>query len=268
MLPGDYSPPASPPYHLSQHSSARVAAAGEKSLFTQQEASTTPAKLERVSSTESIVQLLDTIKLTTAQCMVPSERPNVDEIVKQAWETALGEGLDSLHSQEVPCPKNILNLFMDVRELSPEEEHCHRAYIHLVFDMTMEVIKQLHPVPPPSAVWLHGTVVRTPLGSRSVEPPSLELVQKRVYAALIRGQLPAQLPTVRFLHGKKRPGGKDVDFVDGILIKELRFEEPSWIDYHKDETTVKIRTADSILDSLLSEAVQIMCEIEQKKQKL
>ena len=65
----------------------------------------------------------------------------------------------------------------------------------------------------------------------------------------------------------KLTGGVEVDFVDGVLIKELRFEEPSWIDYHEDETTVKMRTADSILESLVSETVQIMCDIEQKRKR-
>ncbi len=250
VMPADHTPPC----HLS----------GGKS---QLEAQPGPSKLERVSSTESIVQLLDTVKVTTAQCMVPSERQFVNQMVQEAWKFAQEIGFTKLHSQVVHCPEQILSMFKDVRELSPEEEHCNRAYIQLVFDLTLEALKQLHPISPPKAVWQQNCIVRPPLGNRGADTPSLELVQKRVYASLIRGQLPAQLPAVKFLHGKKRPGGKEVDFVDGVLIKELRFEEPSWIDYHEDETTVKMRTADSILESLVSETVQIMCDIEQKRKK-
>ena len=261
--PVDHSPPTTPPCHFPQHSTGRVAA-GEKSPFSQDSAHT-PATLERTYSTESLVHRLDTIKVTTAQCMVPSERAHVDEVVKHAWEVAMEIGPNALHSQDVQCPEHIVNLFKDVRELSPEEEHCHKSYIELVFGLTVDIIKQLHPLPPVTTAWLKDAVMRAPLGARGAGSPSLELVQKRVYAALIRGQLPPELPAVKFLHGRKRPGGKEVDFVDGILIKELRYEEPSWVDYHKDEVTVKTRIADSILDSLLTETVEIMQGIEQKR---
>ena len=265
---GDHSPPGSPPCHLSQLSAARVAA-GENSppLVKQEPLPLSSSKLERTNSMESIVNLLDSIKLTTAQCMVPSERPHIDEVVENAWKVARDIGFAPLHSMEVSCPSHILNLFKDIRVLSPEEEHCHQAFVKLVFDLTLEVIRLSHPVQDTGAVWLHGCTVKAPLASSHTNEGTikLEVIQKHVYAALIRGQLPTQLPAVKFLHRMKRPGGKEVDFVDSILIKELRGEEPGWIDYHKDETTVKMKTADTILDSLLSEAVQIMCNIEQKR---
>ena len=81
---------------------------------------------------------------------------------------------------------------------------------------------------------------------------SLEQVQESVYSQLHRGHLPGQLPTVKYLHGNTCPGGEKVDFVDSILIQEVHNEEASWVDYEDDERQVKLRTADAILDTLLS----------------
>ena len=55
--------------------------------------------------------------------------------------------------------------------------------------------------------------------------------------------------------------------MDSTLIKELREEEPGWVDYTEDEVQVKIRTADAILDSLLTETIQVLMNIEQKRQR-
>jgi len=70
---------------------------------------------------------------------------------------------------------------------------------------------------------------------------------------------------VKFLQGMRRVGGKEVDFVDSILIQELRKEEPGWVDYGQDEATMKLRVADAILDSLLSETVQLLNTIQHNR---
>ena len=271
---GEYSPPGSPPRHLSQPSAARVAA-GEKSPFVtghlESGSATTPRNLsagtptlERSTSTESISQLLDSMKVTTAQCMVPSERECVNQVVEQAWNAVMNVGLEHIHSSTFECHQEVLSLFSDAREMSQEEDQCRVAYLKLVYMLATETIRELHPVQEPTPVWIKQCTV-----GRLVRPQqkdiTLELVQKKVYAALMRGQLAPQLPVVRFLHGLKRPGGKEIDFVDSILIKELREEEPSWVDYSRDEVTVKIKTADAILDSLLSETAQILSTIERKR---
>ena len=271
---GEYSPPGSPPRHLSQPSAARVAA-GEKSPFvsghlesgsatTPRGVSTGTPTLEHSTSTESISQLLESLKVTTAQCMVPSERECVDQVVKHAWNAVMNVGLEHIHSTTFECHQEVLSLFSDVREMTQEEDQCRVAYLKLVYMLATETIRELHPVQEPMPVWVKQCTV-----GRLVIPQqkeiTLELVQRKVYAALMRGQLPPQLPVVRFLHGLKRPGGKEIDFVDSILIKELREEEPSWVDYSQDEVAVKIKTADAILDSLLSETAQILSTIEQKR---
>ena len=275
-MASEYSPPGSPPRHLSQTAAARVAA-GEKTPYLSgahhdgtpvSAAQKKPSVLERSASVESISQLLDSIKLTTAQCMVPSDRESVNEVVEHAWIAAKSINPDVFLSSSVCCPNEVLDLFKNVRELSLEEEHCRVAYLKLVFDLSVAIIKSMHPTEEPLPVWLKECSVNTQLAQKHKNSAelSLETVQNKVYAALIRGQLPAQLPSVKFLYGMKRPGGREIDFVDTILIKELREEEPSWVNYTEDETAVKLRTADSILDSLISETVEILSHIKHKRQ--
>ena len=48
------------------------------------------------------------------------------------------------------------------------------------------------------------------------------------------------------------------DYVDAILVEEIREEETQWVSYDDDELKVKYQLADSILDSLLDEIVSIL----------
>ena len=261
----EFSPPGSPPKHLSQASAARVAA-GDKTPFMSSQDKERKS-MERSTSSESITSLLDSLKIKTAQCMVPSERTNINEVVKRSWEVCEEIGFDRIHSHSPCCPSEVLDMFSDLHELSPEESHCRKAYLELVFNLTVETLQSLHCASEDSPIWTHESAVRALLAPehKNGGKVTVEKVQKKVYKALMRGQLPSQLPAVKFLRGMKRPGGREIDFVDTILIKELREEEPGWIDYCGDEASVKMKTADAILDSLITETVQIMSEISRNR---
>lgn len=60
---------------------------------------------------------------------------------------------------------------------------------------------------------------------------------------------------------------KKRDHVDEILVLEAQTEESDWINYDKDELTVKNNLTDDILDMLVAETTQIMSEILNKKSK-
>ena len=261
----EFSPPGSPPKHLSQASAARVAA-GEKTPFMASQDKERKS-MERSTSTESITSLLDSLKITTAQCMVPSERTNINQVVERSWRVCETIGFEHLHCHPPTCPNDVLDMFSDLHELSPEENHCRRAYLELVFNLTVETLQSLHVQCEDTPIWTQESAVKALLAPehKNGGTVTLEKVQKKVYKALMRGQLPSQLPAVKFLRGMKRPGGREIDFVDTILIKELREEEPGWIDYCSDEASVKMKTADAILDSLISETVQIMNQIARKR---
>ena len=127
-------------------------------------------------------------------------------------------------------------------------------------------MRDMHPVEPVRPVWTQLTEVRPQLAPKGKsESFTLEAVQKKLWAGLVRGQLPSLLPSLKFLQGTRRLGEKELDFVDSILIRELSQEEPGWLEYGQDETTVKLKVEDGILDSLLSENVGIMDAIYQNK---
>jgi len=51
------------------------------------------------------------------------------------------------------------------------------------------------------------------------------------------------------------------DYVDAILVDELRQEEGQWVNYDEDELRVKFQLADNILESLLEETVDIINKV-------
>ena len=275
----EYSPPGSPRRHLSALAVAKVNAGDMSPPLSPTPQSPSPPPLKMSTSVESIVHLLDCIKITTAQSMVPSQRETVDQIVACAWDEANHVGFHHIHSIIAPgChrfPGEILAFINDRGEdegyedgLSPAEVECRDAYVGLVYQATLEMLHQLHPVKTRPPVWASHCTTRSllvPTHFASQDLPSLIDVQKRVYASLMRGQPTHQLLNIKLLHQMKRPGGREVDFVDQVLIQELRREEPEWVDYSRDEMSVKEKTADALLESLVMETAQVLSSIAEKK---
>ena len=94
---------------------------------------------------------------------------------------------------------------------------------------------------------------------------TLRQIQSDVFTKIHQCKHPVKLLSPRYLAGNCRLGGKMIDGVDLLLIKELREEEPLWVNYDKDEEQVKIRTADEILDLLINETVTVLNNIYRKK---
>lgn len=59
-------------------------------------------------------------------------------------------------------------------------------------------------------------------------------------------------------------GRKKRDFVDTILISELKEEEPEWVNYDQDEVTVKLQIADSIFNLLVDDCVNLIKDLQLK----
>lgn len=53
------------------------------------------------------------------------------------------------------------------------------------------------------------------------------------------------------------PNKRQITLVQDLLLKEMRDEEPEWIDYTEHEYQVKLETSDSILESLLDESLHL-----------
>ena len=261
------SPPGSPPRHLPPASAARIVA-GECSPPLHRD--TPPPSLSGSLSCASLTSLIDTDQVVSVHCMVPSSNQQIETIVEHSCTLWRNSGGEKTVSQLPECPDDILSLFSG-RQSSSNEEHCQEAYIRLVYDLTLHVLRNSLPPQQPemASVWTkYSPALNSQLVAakrRTQQEFDLQKVQKKVHSLLVRGQLPFPLPPVKFLHGLRRVGGKEIDAIDSVLIRELRREEAGWVDYHRDETTVKLRVADSLLETLLTEAVHTIATIAERK---
>ena len=185
----------------------------------------------------------------TPLCMVPGSRTAIDTITSNAWDAVWNSACGNV--PVLPSRELITEL------CGHSSNHCQEAFIHLVFKLAVETIQEDRRGP---------CGVGTLASFCSPRPLTLQGVQESVYKQLTSGQQPIRLPPLKYLHNNCRPGGKEVDFVDSILIRELREEEAEWVDYSQEEEEVKDRTSKAILDMLLDETVEILDSIEQKRQ--
>ena len=239
VLAGDISPPHSPP-------------------LSPMAAAVRPLSESRSSSVESITQLLENHPVDTSQFVVPNERSAVDVIVASAWNCCHQLTIEALHSEDIVLTPEATKL---PEGLAEEEMGCIMSYQELVFELAVEVIRELRPrQAKPRPVWMPPRPVNL-----SRELVTQERVQSIVYTRLMKGQLPFTLPIARYIHGGRRVCGRDVDFVEALLIKELRSEEREWTNYDEDEEQVKLQTADTILESLLTDTINVMNDIVLRK---
>lgn len=59
-------------------------------------------------------------------------------------------------------------------------------------------------------------------------------------------------------------GRKKRDFVDTILISEIKEEEPDWVNYDEEEVAVKIQVAENIFDYLVDDTANLIKTLESK----
>ena len=213
------------------------------------------------------VELAPPTAVVDAHHMVNSDRRSVNTVCEYAWRTFQRMGVDQLHTTDIHrCPQELYTKLYNAKKLGYEEAQCRQHYVDLVYNIAMDTIKEFHPKPVQEPVWSRGCTKGGKLVTRGLKSQAeLAQLQDKVYVALSRGQTPLSLLGVRFLSGAKRPGGREIDFVDMLLIKELREEEPSWIDYSHDETQVKLSVADSIMDDLIKETVAVLADIVGKR---
>lgn len=186
--------------------------------------------------------------------LVPSSRQLVNRIVQCAW-NALKDHTSS--QLAVPTQDHTPIHLVPSQELINElcnktgvMLNCEKSFVHLVFNLALRVMEGERT----------GSIV-----SHRISCSTLEHVQDRVYTLLHQGKRPHPLPPLRYLHNNRRPGGKEVDFIDSLLLGELRHEEPSWVNYRLEEDKIKKRTADDILDFLLDETVEVIKDIYLRK---
>ena len=150
------------------------------------------------------------------------------------------------------------------------EANSKRVYRRLVFDLTGSLLKELLSEEAPSnrPSWMKAKPRRKRRLHRGLQPlvheqDFLPVVEQQVLNLIGLGDARPSLERVR----RKTPlkAGKK-DFVDAILIQELREDEPLWIDYDDDELAVKFQVADAIFESLLSETVMVVNAVQLRRE--
>lgn len=150
------------------------------------------------------------------------------------------------------------------------EANSKRVYRRLVFDLTGSLLKELLSEETPSnrPSWMKAKPRRKRRFHRGLQPlvheqDFLPVVEQQLLNLIGLGDARPSLERVR----RKTPlkAGKK-DFVDAILIQELREDEPLWIDYDDDELAVKFQVADAIFESLLSETVMVVNAVQLRRE--
>ena len=205
--------------------------------------------------------------------ILPRDKASVDKIAETAWNDYLNATQEQKDAgTPFKTPKSVLA----VRSLSSqpshlitdEEQACRDSFGHLVYQLAVAVIRELQPGRADQYSFRQSISWKMKRERRKslVDPPlTLDNIKQIVFARLVEGRLPIRLPKGRYHHGMRRPGGKEVDFLEAVLIKELRADERRWTDFEGEERDIKLKTADRILDLLLDEVVQEVKAIGHKK---
>ena len=266
------SPPGSPPRY-----SARAYAGDRSPPPTLPPDASHPhvgaVQVERPMSPVSITSLMEEHPFSEVELnILPRDKPSVDKIAEIAWNDYLNTALErKVAGMPFETPKSVLAVrsmsSQPTHLITDDEQACRDSFGHLVYQLSLDVIHELQPAqtdcysPRQSINWKMKMERRKSL----VDPPlTLNNVKQIVFARLVEGRLPIRLPKGRYHHGLRRPGGKEVDFLEAILIKELRADERNWTEFEEDEREIKLKTADRILNLLLDEVVQEVKAIERK----
>ena len=206
-------------------------------------------------------ELLESHPVDRSWFLIPNDWKTTNSIVSGAWNACHQLSTEELHFKNIQTPAELTQLLQPTLNLSEEEKQCVLSYQELVFELGIEVIRELHPCHhKPQPVWMPPQPVNL-----CHDQVNLERVQSIVFTRLMKGQLPFSLPVARYIHGGRRVCGREIDFVEALLIKELRAEEKEWTNYDEDEEIVKIQTADAILESLLTDTINVMNDVVSKK---
>ena len=185
--------------------------------------------------------------------------PIIDSIVGKFWECRrYGELWDS---------SNPPSGFFDDCDGGPGiEAATRRIHRRLVFDLVAETITEIYRCEDddhshcPDAYFIPklATVRKKP------EPPTTLDSLKPVVEAQVLRQL--RLRDAVPLSAPKWSSRRKQDVVDWLLVKELREEEPGWVDYTAAEFDVKTQLVDSLMELLLNDTVQTVQQAIQFRQ--
>ena len=188
---------------------------------------------------------------------------NIDEL------TAFTEKATSLIFKSKECGEDIMSLEAppEIWDLSKDTETLkkdRRIYNTFLFDLCKETIAEVYRMEyeKPGPSWTRPNVKTKPAIKipKNIEELT-EYVNKEI-ATLFGFKTKLQRENMVMRWSRKRR-----DRVDELLAREAQAEEDEWTKFHYDELAVKNELTVAILDSLISETVNVVKSAYTKKQK-
>ncbi|XP_014663639.1 PREDICTED: centrosome-associated protein 350-like [Priapulus caudatus] len=140
-----------------------------------------------------------------------------------------------------------------------------RAYKSFLFALVREVAADACAVAPPGEPWMKPRASAAAARGNG----DGDAATRGELAKLLRA--PATT-TAAAAPPRGEPAGKwgsrKRDFVDAILVRELRGEEAEWLNYDDDELTVKTQLCDAVMASLVDDAVRTLVDATRRRHQL
>ncbi|XP_035218077.1 uncharacterized protein LOC118191387 [Stegodyphus dumicola] len=205
---------------------------------------------------EKVVEKVDTVKYVTK---------NIESVVDSIVDVLLSGKRKGLMINEIPSP-DFSSLFQKLGLTMPSQ----LSFLDLIFDLCKEISLNLYSetIEKPEP-WLRPRrLTPKPLFPEDRNKLYSILLQEVQYELKLLSKNSTESQKKRSLWSVMKLGRKKRDFVDTILISELKEEEPDWISYDQDEVTVKFQIADSILNVLLDDTVHVIQDLDKRIRKL
>lgn len=195
---------------------------------------------------------------------VPHTSDQVRRIVASAVEIHFQHRTNGAPINGQEPPEAYFTLSQENSEDEGLESSSQRVYKKLLYDLTGELMKEIYKdeqkeEPPP---WSKPKQRRQKYFRGASPPGQVDALTPIVQEAVIDM---LGLNGSRKLDRNKWNVRKKKDHVDNILVQELREEEPEWVNYDDDEVAVKMQLTDTIFETLLTDTVQVMSKIYQKR---
>ena len=200
---------------------------------------------------------------------VPNTQKDVKKIVAESAKilisrVAAGEDYGNVTPDEAFLRK-------DVNKVDGEMEKSSQIlFTRMIFDVTRDLLKEIEEFRE------FQTSVKSPwsVPNRRIFPKFIRQIHNLTGDELVESfqdhicvclGLKQGRPSLGVLKKRLPLNTSKKDYIDALLVEELREEEPRWINYEEDEIRVKEQLTDGILEGLISETTSLFNDIQLKR---
>ncbi|XP_065067788.1 centrosome-associated protein 350-like [Rhopilema esculentum] len=200
---------------------------------------------------------------------VPNKVPDIRQLVSDSANIvdsnlAVGQDYDEISPDEQYLRNDIETLESELETTSK------KLFKRMIFDVTKDLLKEVHEF----KEFQKATKEPFSKPNRRVFPKFIRQVHHLVGEELVETLenhvcvclgLKNGRPSLDVLKKRLPLNTAKKDYIDAILVEELREEEPQWVNYDEDEVCVKDQLTEGILENLLTETILVLNDIESKR---